>query len=368
MNDNSVPRLQISDPGDLAQVIPHLVGFRPEDSLVIVVTTQSQVQVTARADLSDLLQPGQAEDIIDRIWARFPLAGAHLAAYTSDHDTGWAIIQRCENHLPPFADRGAMIVDGNTWHTRDGESGPVDPHGRAATQLAVHGLSVLASRTELKARFATAENSPSLDAAQDRALASLPDPDNKAAVVASLKALLGRTLPGPVEAGGAAAQISQHDALRLAGLVTAGTARDLALASITRDNAHQHLQLWRNVVNQIPASAAEMPLYLAGMAAWVSGDGAAAVVAVERAQAVAGPGLRPFALLDALIDNVIHPNTWPQLRDQIITQTDPAVRHALDQPRPREEAEWERVQPTPGKARPHLHTTSLNPPAPGVAI
>jgi hypothetical protein len=227
---------------------------------------------------------------------------------------------------------------------------------------------VLASRTDLAARFASAEDSPSLRAAHDRALASLPDPDNKPAVAASVASLLRRNLPAPAESGRTSAAISQHDALRLAGLVTAGTARDLALLSITRDNADQHLQLWRSVVNQIPAGAAEMPLYLAGMAAWVSGDGAAAVVALERAQAIAGPGIRPSALLDALVDNVVHPNTWPQLRDQIITRTDPAVRHALDHPRSRDSDEWETVQPATGKPRPHLHTTPLNPPAPGVAI
>ena len=57
----------------------------------------------------------------------------------------------------------------------------------------------------------------------------------------------------------------------------------MALLSIDRDNAAEHLQLWQAVVNASPAHGADMPLYLAGMAAWVSGDGASATIALERA-------------------------------------------------------------------------------------
>ncbi|QLQ15517.1 MAG: DUF4192 domain-containing protein [Micropruina sp.] len=368
MNNDNVPRLQARDPGDIAQVVPHLIGFQPHESLVVVVTLQGRVQVTARADLADVLPPGSAEDLLDRIWNRFPTAGAHVIAYTSDHDTGWALLRRCENHLPPLADHGSMIVDADTWHSREGESGPVDPHGRLAAEAAYLGLAVLPSRAELDARFASADDTPALHAAQDRALATLPNPDDKAAIVARVKTLLARNLPNPQQRAGTSG-VPQVDALQLAALAAAGTGRDLALVSITRDNADEHLQLWRGVINQTPASGAEMPLYLAGMAAWVSGDGASAVVALERAQTVAGPGIRPHALLDALIDQVIHPTTWPQLRDQILSQTDPAVRQALDQPTHGGPGTvWEAVPSPHGNTRSHLRTTPLNPPAPGVAI
>lgn len=296
MNDNSAPRLEARDPGDIAQIVPHLIGFQPHESLVVIVTLQRRVQVTARADLADLLPPGSAEDLLDRIWNRFPTAGAHLIAYTSDHDTGWALLRRCENHLPPFADRGSMIIDADTWHSPDGASGPVDPHGRLAAEAAYLGLAVLPSRAELDAGFASADDTPALHAAHDRALATLPNPNDKAAIAARVRTLLARNLPDRQQRGGTTG-VPQVDALQLAALVAAGTGRDLALVSITRDNADRHLQLWRSVINQTAARAAEMPLYLAGMAAWVSGDGASAVVALERAQAVAGPGIRPHALL-----------------------------------------------------------------------
>ncbi len=42
MNDHSIPRLQARDPGDIAQVVPHLIGFQPHESLVVIVTLQRQ--------------------------------------------------------------------------------------------------------------------------------------------------------------------------------------------------------------------------------------------------------------------------------------------------------------------------------------
>ena len=88
MNANDVPRMHISEPGDLAQLVPHLIGFRPEESLVVVVTVGERVHLTARVDLTEALPPGGAEDLLDRIWNRFPTAGAYLIAYPNDRPTG----------------------------------------------------------------------------------------------------------------------------------------------------------------------------------------------------------------------------------------------------------------------------------------
>ena len=142
MNANDVPRMHISEPGDLAQLVPHLIGFRPEESLVVVVTVGERVHLTARVDITEALPPGRAEDLLDRIWNRFPTAGAYLIAYTNDQPTGAALLRRCEDHLPPFADRNAMIIDGDTWHTRDGQTGTVDRYGRIAAEATYHGLPV----------------------------------------------------------------------------------------------------------------------------------------------------------------------------------------------------------------------------------
>ena len=50
------PRVRITNPDEFAQIVPYLVGFTPEESLVIVVIDDHQVQVTARADLAEMQQ------------------------------------------------------------------------------------------------------------------------------------------------------------------------------------------------------------------------------------------------------------------------------------------------------------------------
>ena len=56
MSDTQISRLLLENPGDVAELVPYLVGFTPEESLVIVAIADTQVQVTARADLTDMQQ------------------------------------------------------------------------------------------------------------------------------------------------------------------------------------------------------------------------------------------------------------------------------------------------------------------------
>lgn len=49
---------RIRDLHDLLGVIPHLLGFHPDESLVVLVVVDGQVQLTARADLGDLKPAG----------------------------------------------------------------------------------------------------------------------------------------------------------------------------------------------------------------------------------------------------------------------------------------------------------------------
>ena len=57
MTKNSTrPVARIRDLHDLLGVIPHLLGFHPDESLVALVVVDGQVQLTARADLGDVAQ------------------------------------------------------------------------------------------------------------------------------------------------------------------------------------------------------------------------------------------------------------------------------------------------------------------------
>ena len=59
-----VPTLRVRGPGDLAQAIPYLLGFHPEQSLVLVGLDRHMVTVTARFDLADVARAGLLRDSV----------------------------------------------------------------------------------------------------------------------------------------------------------------------------------------------------------------------------------------------------------------------------------------------------------------
>lgn len=362
MSATQPPRLRITEPAEVAQIIPYLVGFTPHESLVVSALQDGQVQVTARIDLADVQPNGQVEDLLQRMWARFPGAGAVAVAYTDDHLAGWDVLSRCDAWLP----RGctAMLIDNNTWHLPDGTTGTIDPNGTAATQAEQHGLQHLPSRADLEARFASAPDTHELDQQMGEALAVLPSPGDTAAILALARDLIVRYLPSL----DTPAPMPARDAIQLGVLAQHPGVRDLALISMTRDNADQHFQLWQNVIQASPAYGADMPLYLAGMAAWITGDGASAAIALERSLVAEPPavGRHPARLLEGIIDNVVPPSTWDTLRRDIAGHAHPDVKAALPSPdRTPLRAGW---PPATQPARQHREPGHRRPPAPGIAI
>ena len=372
MDEQEAPRLRMRNPGEVTQLIPYLVGFIPEESLVVLVTRNSRVEVTARVDLAHIQQPGAAEALLDRIWARFPDANAYLLAYTADHQAGWDMLQRCDAHLPSMVLRRSMMVDTDTWELPDGQTGTVDRFGMAAAEATHYGLQHLDSRANLEASFASAPESDHLITKVAAVLDTLPRPRETKAIIDLTQNLLRRNLPTPeskpAPATSSTHRIPEEEAIKLAILTQNPSGQSVALLSMTRDNAPEHLKLWRNVVNQVPEYGAEGPLYLAGMAAWIGGDGASAAIALERSLAVSDqPELSDqTSLLSQLIDQVIPPSAWESIRPQVLAQADPRVRAAVTTSAASQPDVWETVTPPPLTHRPERRDTS--PPNPGIAI
>lgn len=368
MSEHDIPRLQMHHPGEVAELIPYLVGFTPDESLVVIVTRNNRVEVTARVDLDDIQAPGATEELLDRIWDRFPDADAFLVAYTDDHAAGWNMLHRADAHLSGHADRQTMLIDHDTWELADGETGTINPTGQVATQAAGYGLKLRPSRADLQAAFASAPDSDQLATRVDAVLDTLPRPRDTAAILTLTAELISRNLPvKPAQVTDPPqGHVPLDDAIKLAVLTQNPSAQSLAVLFITRDNAPEHLALWRDVVNQVPTYGAEAPLYLAGMAAWVSGDGASAAVALDRS-ADLNPDGRPTGqvrLLSQLIDQVVPPAAWEAIRADVLAAADPRVRAAL-RTTPAEPEVWETITPTPIR-RPVAR--DVPPPAPGIAI
>jgi hypothetical protein len=236
MSEQDLPRLRVTNPAEVAELIPYLVGFIPEQSLVVIVTRNNRIEVTARADLTDLAPHGSAEVLLDRIWGRFPDADAYLVAYTDDHQAGWDMLQRCDAHLEPGIGRQAMLVDHDTWELADGEAGRVDRYGPASAQAAYYGLQVRPSRTDLEAGFASAPDTDTLTQRVAAVLDELPSPRDTTAIINLTSELLTRNLPPADPAQPSARVVPVEDAIKLAVLAQNPSAQSLALLSMSRED------------------------------------------------------------------------------------------------------------------------------------
>jgi hypothetical protein len=94
--------------------------------------------------------------------------------------------------------------------------------------------------------------------------------------------------------------------------------RDVAWAEMHHGNARQHVALWRDVVRRAPAGLVAAPASLLGFAAWLSGHGALAWCAVERAQDD-DPGYGLAGLLSTALAGGVPPSAWEPLGPEHLT-------------------------------------------------
>lgn len=308
-SDTSAPIARVRDLPDLLGVIPHLLGFHPEESMVLIVVDESLVQLTARADLLDLRPPGHLELLIDKMLIRWPAAAMWLVAYTAAEADGWRLLERAREHLGGALAGDLICVDGARYRVGDA-AGPVFPHDPTATSTAaaatVHGLQARPSRSMLTqlVRPDPREVGRSEQAwfrSLERALAV--DPDRRPE---ELMAALGCALSDP-------AGVSREELAWLGLMINDPFARDRAVLSLERPQAQAWVQLWTRVVRACPQGTQDQPLAILALAAWVNGDGALQSVCLEEMDALGiTPGLKN--LLEGLNAAVAPPSDWDELR------------------------------------------------------
>lgn len=325
------PRLRLRTVDDALGLIPHLIGFHPHESLVVLVVDAGQVAVTGRIDLQDALPPDGVEGVLERIWRRFPLADGWFVAYTGDHAAGWEVLARCDAYLDPDARRRLTLVDGGSWWVDEpgGPAGRHDPTSSAlAAEAAVHGLVARPSRGDV-----------------ERLLDGPPEADREHLIRvaertgADLARVKGRRWPGLMaEALGRFrlhGTLDDEGAALLAALAAHPDARDVALLSMSRADAEQHIDLWRRVVNRTLPVHQGYPLALLGMAAWITGEGALATMCLERAERLE-PYSRLVGILCHVTETVVPPTVWDDLRPELLASASPPVRRAAAPPASRQ--------------------------------
>ena len=304
--------LTARSPEDVLAMVPVVLGFVPEDSLVMLTFGASHA-FHARVDL-----PTEARDLPDLVSALLEPAVRHgvrrvlLVAYTGDVP----LAERVTAHLrAAFEGRAIEVLarlaaDGNRWWQlpqRSREPGvPYDVSAHPfAAEAVVRGLVTHGSRADLSATLAPV---PAAVAEVERALAAGPapvQPGQRVAEAAWAAGLVRRCAASrtTLRAG--------PTARLLVGLREL-TVRDAAWLTMSRESAQEHLSFWTGVVRRTPASHLAPPAAILGFAAWLSGQGALAWCAVDRSLA-ADPDYRLAGLLADGLTGAMPPSTWDSL-------------------------------------------------------
>lgn len=335
-----ITRLKADQPEDLLALMPYLLGFHPEESLVMMVISERVVKVTVRVDLVDDVD-GVAERF-GAIAATNQASGVVLVAYSADPQRADAMLLPVMDRLSPLKVIEAIYTDGRRWWSRScaGDCCPADgtPYEAASNRLAAeavfHGMTTCAGRSELER---LTDGPPEADR---ELLTDLTD-ELLGAVLQPKQPERRRRMRRLVNdyvtrrRRGQHVILSDRERITLALLAIDPRVRDEAWVAIERDDAWIHVELWQQVVSRAVPDLAPPVLCLLGIAAWIKGQGALQVCCAERARKL-DPGYSMIDILDDINLRALPPSAWDRLKG--------GMREALDS-----------VYDGPGRPEPEHH-------------
>lgn len=308
MTDAPESQVRVRSTTDLVEVVPTLLGFHPEESLVLIAIDGARVVLTARVDLP---RPGgpSVEAGVAAVWRRFPQAALAVIAFSADQGLAWCALESLDRSLPEGTERLLVHADGGRWYLEPEAAGvPYDATGSVhLARAAFEGRPVRRSRAELRALVKPAFSPPDVTAALDRVAA-------RSAGLADLSragmALLDAHDADPGE-------LDLDDATLLCLASHDPTFLDAAMLATTRENARARQALWLQVVRGSVPNCAGYALAALALAAWVCGDGALQVVCLEASAGRPGPQ-DWFDFLDAVNAEAVEPGQWDALREAFL--------------------------------------------------
>jgi hypothetical protein len=293
-------------PADLIAVVPYLLGFHPEESVVLM-TFGSGETFHARVDLPTAEDDQAAvADMLADVVVRHRVRRVAILLYTADR---WAAATFHDAVVPVLRRRKVEVVDvirvdRSRFHSAcdlddPGTGYDLKAHPFTAEQV-VEGTVVHHSRAALAASLdpvAPTERA----AVEAAALATAGRSHDLVGEAAWLRRAIAAHLDGPSLATG--------DAGRLLALLGVDHLRDLAWAQMTRLDARRHVELWRDLVRRSPQELLPAPASLLAFAAWLDGNGALAWCALDRVAAV-DPAYPMAHFVGTLLEQAVPPATW----------------------------------------------------------
>jgi hypothetical protein len=319
---DAAPR-RVRGPDDLLALVPSLFGFHPAESIVMLTVGDAGTPFHARVDLPR--DPVDVERVGTHLVGSVLRNGATnvvVVAYSGDAGVVQAVVDDIFDRL---AETGVELVcavrahDGRWWvlpSWPDEEGTPYDLETHPWTAEAVFdGTVVHASREELAKTLVgvdTEETERIATLAREIGARSAGTPGRGLVLEARWTRRRVRRFLRDRQ------RLDAHDLARLA-LASHRSVhlRDVAWAEMNHANANVHVDLWRDAVRRVPAELRAPAATLLGFAAWLSGDGALAWCAVERALDV-DPGYSLAGLLTQLLAGAVPPSSWQPIPQEAL--------------------------------------------------
>lgn len=335
---DSTPRLRLSGQGDLIAAVPHLLGFPPEQSLVLVGLRQphSSVAITMRVDL-----PPDRPDCAPSLEELEPLGQALLSHGATECLAMIMTELPDQGGLQPYVDVVAdldealaaagvevcdiVLVRTGRWRSYlclDQQCCPAEgtvlPQASAelAAYAAFSGSVVRASRSALVAMIAT---DPGAMAAAQRALVHVGREMADAAAAGTSEAFklrIEKTIESRIKvlATGAARPMGHRDVARISIAMVDRQLRDRVAAHCLQETASAAESLWIDLLQRVPPPLDAAPATMLALSAWARGDGAMANVALDRALG-SDPGYSLAQLVRTALDHALPPETVRTMLD-----------------------------------------------------
>jgi Domain of unknown function (DUF4192) len=317
MNSTERPLVRISSVAGLLATIPHLLGFTPGSSFVVVgVTAAGRVQAAFRYDLPDPPDAAATAHIAGHavnVLAIHQLTTAVVAGYGSGR-----LVTPLADAVRAAAPRAGIrlhdvlrVEDGRYWSYLctepaccPAEGVPFDPDAHpAAQEMAALGHQVLANREAVAAAIGP------VTGAEAQAMQRATQQAERAAA-----RLITRQGPQGLERPGLTAIRAAIGLYRDGGQVIPAVGfawlalmlrqlriRDDAWARMDPAHRAAHQRLWTDVVRRAQPGYVAAPASLLAFTAWQDGNGALANLALDRALADQ-PGYSMALLLRDILD------------------------------------------------------------------
>jgi hypothetical protein len=323
-------RVRLSSPADILAAVPHLLGFHPARSLVVIGAggPRDRVKLGFRYDLPDPPHAGIARPIAEH--AAGILAGHRATTVIAVGYGPGRLVTPLLDVFTAVARQGGLAVrellrveDGRYWsylcqdvNCCPAEGVPFDPGSHPVTAaMSAAGLAAYPDRAALAHTLAplTGERAAARDEANGRACA------RAAALVEQAARRGGNPLRLVISEGRRAvrdaiaryrdgAAVTDDDLLAWLVISLAHLpVRDDAWARMDPPHRAAHLRLWTDLMRGAADAWVPAPAALLAFTAWQCGDGALASIAIDRALAC-DPAYSMALLLRDILDAGVPPS------------------------------------------------------------